>query len=61
MNLITLPFPMDFFEHQEIARRKTTLLVVYFLLAVILIIAAIYAVFASCSCRRHRPMPPARR
>lgn len=37
---------MDFFEHQEKARRKTTLLVAYFLLAVILIIAAIYAVFA---------------
>ena len=37
---------MDFFEHQERARRKTTLLVAYFCLAVILIIAAIYAVFA---------------
>lgn len=37
---------MDFFEHQERARRKTTLLVAYFLLAVVLIIAAIYAVFA---------------
>ncbi|MBI2437681.1 MAG: M48 family metallopeptidase [Lentisphaerae bacterium] len=37
---------MDFFEHQERARRKTTLLVAYFFLAVILIIAALYAVFA---------------
>ena len=37
---------MDFFEHQERARRKTTLLVVYFILAVVLIVAAIYAVFA---------------
>ncbi|MCX6991584.1 MAG: M48 family metallopeptidase, partial [Kiritimatiellaeota bacterium] len=37
---------MDFFEHQERARRKTTLLVAYFLLAVVLIIAAIYAIFA---------------
>ncbi|MBI2440753.1 MAG: M48 family metalloprotease [Lentisphaerae bacterium] len=37
---------MDFFEHQEQARRKTTLLVAYFLLAVILIIGALYAVFA---------------
>jgi len=37
---------MDFFEHQERARRKTTLLVAYFFLAVALIIAAIYAIFA---------------
>ncbi len=37
---------MDFFEHQEKARRKTTLLVGYFVLAIVLIIAAIYAVFA---------------
>ena len=34
---------MDFFEHQDRARRKTGLLVFYFVLAVILMIAAIYA------------------
>ena len=33
---------MDFFEHQEAARKKTGLLVFYFALAVILIIAAVY-------------------
>ncbi len=33
---------MDFFEHQDVARRKTGLLVVYFCLAVILIVAGIY-------------------
>lgn len=33
---------MDFFGHQEVARKKTGLLVSYFVLAVILIIAAIY-------------------
>ena len=33
---------MDFFEHQEHARRKTGLLVVYFALAVVAIIAAVY-------------------
>ena len=37
---------MDFFEHQERARRKTSLLVAYFFVAIVLIIAAIYAVFA---------------
>ncbi|MBU0716566.1 MAG: M48 family metallopeptidase [Verrucomicrobia bacterium] len=45
---------MDFFEHQERARRKTTLLVAYFLLAIVLIIAAIYAVFAYV----FMPVPP---
>ena len=34
--------PMDFFEHQEDARRKTVLLVIYFILAVVAIIAAVY-------------------
>ena len=33
---------MDFFEHQEVARRKSHVLVVYFLLAVAGIIAAVY-------------------
>ncbi|HVU87706.1 MAG TPA: M48 family metallopeptidase [Pirellulales bacterium] len=33
---------MDFFEHQEQARRRTGLLVVYFVLAVISIIVAVY-------------------
>ena len=33
---------MNFFEHQEAARKKTSLLVVYFVLAVVAIIAAVY-------------------
>jgi Zn-dependent protease with chaperone function len=33
---------MDFFEHQELARRNTKRLVFYFILAVLLIIAAVY-------------------
>lgn len=37
---------MDFFEHQEAARRRTGLLVVYFLLAVVAIIASIYLAVA---------------
>ncbi len=37
---------MDFFEHQEVARKKTGLLVVYFVLAVVLIIASVYGAFA---------------
>jgi Zn-dependent protease with chaperone function len=37
---------MDFFEHQERARRKTGLLVVYFVAAVVLIILAVYAAIA---------------
>ncbi len=36
---------MDFFEHQDAARRKTSLLVFYFILAVALIIFAVYSVF----------------
>lgn len=36
---------MDFFEHQEQARKKTHLLIFYFILAVVGIIAAIYALF----------------
>lgn len=34
---------MDFFEHQEIARKKTRVLIVYFCLAILGIIAAVYA------------------
>lgn len=37
---------MDFFEHQERARRKTGLLVVYFIVAVVLIILAVYLAIA---------------
>lgn len=37
---------MNFFEHQEAARRQTGLLVAYYVIAVILIIAAIYGVTA---------------
>jgi len=35
---------MDFFEHQELARKKTRLLVVYFFLAIVGIIASLYLV-----------------
>jgi Zn-dependent protease with chaperone function len=38
---------MDFFQNQEVARKKTGLLIVYFLVAVILIIATIYVVIAA--------------
>lgn len=56
---------MDFFEHQDAARRKTSLLVFYFLLAVTLIIVSIYAVFwavfvwsaSQQDGARHRPAP----
>ena len=34
---------MDFFGHQDAARRKTIVLIAYFIGAVVLIIAAIYA------------------
>lgn len=37
---------MDFFEHQEQARRNTSLLVFYYVLAVVLIILAVYAAFS---------------
>lgn len=37
---------MDFFAHQDRARRNTTLLVFYYIITVILIIAAVYAAFA---------------
>ena len=37
---------MDFFEHQDRARRKTGLLVVYFCAAVVLIIIAVYLAIA---------------
>ncbi len=38
---------MDFFQNQEVARKKTGLLIVYFVLAVILIIATVYVVIAA--------------
>ena len=42
---------MDFFQHQEVARRKTTLLVLYYGLAVVAIIFAVYlAVTLICGC-----------
>ena len=37
---------MDFFQHQEIARRKTGLLVFYFVVAVVLIVVLVYAILA---------------
>ena len=33
---------MDFFDHQERARRNTVLLTIYFVLAIIMIIACVY-------------------
>jgi len=38
---------MDFFGHQDAARRKTSLLVAYYILAVIFIILAVYAAFTA--------------
>jgi Zn-dependent protease with chaperone function len=38
---------MDFFQSQEVARKKTGRLIVYFLLAVILIIATVYVAIAA--------------
>ncbi len=35
---------MDFFEHQDVARRRTTRLIFYFILAVVAIVVAIYFV-----------------
>ncbi len=40
---------MDFFEHQEKARKQTHLLVFYFFLAIVGIILAVYAVFTGLS------------
>lgn len=37
---------MDFFEHQDRARKKTSLLIFYYVLAVILIVVAVYLAFA---------------
>ena len=34
---------MDFFEHQDVARRKSGLLIGYFIVAVILIVVSVYA------------------
>jgi len=38
---------MDFFEHQDVARRKTSVLILYYVLAVVLIAAAVYFAFAA--------------
>ncbi|MBN2302298.1 MAG: M48 family metallopeptidase [Lentisphaerae bacterium] len=38
---------MDFFENQDIARKKTSILIGYYIIAVILIMAAIYFAFAA--------------
>ncbi|HBM15563.1 MAG TPA: hypothetical protein DD381_04350 [Lentisphaeria bacterium] len=38
---------MDFFAHQDRARRNTVLLIIYYIITVILIIGAIYVVFAA--------------
>ena len=37
---------MDFFDHQDVARRQTGRLVVLFILAVVGIIAALYIIFS---------------
>ncbi|MEW6669956.1 MAG: M48 family metallopeptidase [Thermodesulfobacteriota bacterium] len=41
--MATRPTTMDFFEHQEAARRRTSLLTLYFILAVFFIICGVYA------------------
>ncbi|MCP4676444.1 MAG: peptidase, partial [Deltaproteobacteria bacterium] len=38
---------VDFFQHQDVARRKTGLLVVLFILAVIAIVVAVNLIFAA--------------
>ena len=38
---------MDFFQHQESARRKTGLLVFYFLIAVVLIVLLVYTILVA--------------
>ena len=38
---------MDFFQNQEVARKKTGRLIAYFLLAVILIIVTVYVAIAA--------------
>jgi hypothetical protein len=38
---------MDFFDHQEQARKRTSLLLVYFVIAVGLIILSVYAVISA--------------
>lgn len=49
---------MDFFQHQESARRKTGLLVFYFIVAVVLIVLLVYAILEACSPSRVRAMRP---
>ncbi|MBM4142629.1 MAG: M48 family metallopeptidase [Lentisphaerae bacterium] len=38
---------MDFFAHQDVARRKTTLLIGYYTIAVVLIVLGVYLAFAA--------------
>ena len=49
---------MNFFEHQNKARRKTWLLVVYFLLAIVLVIIAINGAFYLVLAQTVTPTPP---
>lgn len=53
---------MDFFTHQDDARRKTSVLVVYFFIAVTLIVAAVYlavaAVFLGAQAKTSKPGTP---
>ena len=50
---------MDFFQHQETARRKTGLLIFYFIAAVVLIVLLVYAIVVAgrCCCRGRRERP----
>ena len=50
---------MDFFEHQERARRKTVVLVFFFMAAVALIILAVYAALSSIFLVAGKPAPAA--
>ena len=45
---------MDYFQNQDVARKKTGLLVFFFIMAVILIILSVYLAIASCSSSPHR-------
>ena len=40
---------MDYFQNQDVARKKTGLLVFLFVMAVILIILSVYVAIAACS------------
>ena len=50
---------MDFFQSQDVARRKTALLVAYFVLAIVLMIAAIYAAAVAVFSLASQPSPDA--